>query len=411
MNKVKIANHTMIENTEDKSYLIFVDHRFSKMAEKAIKFVLPKCQLKPYELNNNSDFNTVFFKLEIKNTSDDIPKMIKKSASSFVDFVMPVDSIIDIGNSIKYEKIEDVIRKIIDNCGYASFKIEVKKVDHKLDETAKSIEVHLGGDLEKLGYKADLKTPKVMMYAILLNTSVVIGHVDTSMQKDYILDLFRQSSKEKIEKLNRAEFKIEEAAKFFDIDLSKCHIGLDIGAAPGGWTHYLSQKGVRMVAVDKALLNYKKMGDKKVLILADEIDTPKIKEIIKTENLANTISVESIVNESIDFKNYGIIHIKANMEPNDRLELLKKFGKFDLLTIDTNTSPLESTTIVNSLAELLNPEASLVMTAKLVTRNFNKHVSTVEAELSKNYKSIKLKKLPHNRREFTVHGVYKGNGK
>ena len=66
---------------------------------------------------------------------------------------------------------------------------------------------------------------------------------------------------------------------------------------------------------------------------------------------------------------------------------------------------------MNSLTELLNKNASLIMTTKLVTKDFNKHINTIITGLSKNFKNIKIKKLPHNRREFTVYGTYNGNNK
>ncbi len=410
MNIIKRAGDMEVKNNEHQHYLIFVDHRFSEMAEKALRSVLLECDLEPYKVNNNHDLNTVFFKLDIKNAPDDVAKTIKESASSFVDFVMPVDATVNTENSIDYKKVEETISKVIDDYKYLSFMIEVKKIDRVLDITAKSIEVRLGEDLEKLGYKVDLKTPEVMIYVILLKTSVIIGHIDNTLQKGFPLDPFRRSNKEGIETLNRAEFKIEEAIRFFEVDLSKHKMGLDIGAAPGGWTHYLSQHGIKMVAVDNALLNYKILGtDKRILILTDGKDMPQVQKILENEGLSDNVSVEEISNQTVDFNKYDIIHIKANMKQDDRLELLKKFGKFDFLTIDTNTLPSESTTIANSLIELLDPGASLIMTTKLMTRNFGKYIYTVETELSKNYRSVQLKKLPHNRREFTVYGVYSGS--
>jgi len=136
---------------------------------------------------------------------------------------------------------------------------------------------------------------------------------------------------------------------------------------------------------------------------------PQVQKIIESEGLSKNVSVEVIRDQSIDVNNYDIFHIKANMEQNSRIELLKQFGRFDILTIDTNTPPLESAIIANSLIELLDPEASLIMTIKLMTRNFSQHITTVETELSKRYKSIQLKKLSHNRREFTVYGIFDGN--
>jgi len=380
------------------------------MAERELRSVLPESKLEPYKTNNNNALNIAFFKLETKDVSDEVPAKIRRAASSFVDFVMPVDAIIDTGNLIEYQKIEDAISKVIDDHKHSSFKIEAKKIDFMADETAKSIEVRLGEDLERRGYRADLKTPEVVIYAILLNSSVIIGHIDTQVQKGHILDSFRQANREGVDRINRAEFKMKEAVEFFGIDLSRHKKALDIGAAPGGWTRYLSQQGIKVVAVDNALLDYKRISDgKRVLVLADEINLPQIQKKIASEGLSENVSVEGIGCQSIEVNDYDIVHIKANMEQNKRIGLLERFGGFDILAIDTNTSPLESATIANSLVELLAQEALLIMTTKLTTSAFSKHVSTVKTELSKNYSSIQLKKLPHNRRELTAYGVFNGN--
>ena len=380
------------------------------MAERELRSVLPESKLEPYKTNNNNALNIAFFKLETKDVSDEVPAKIRRAASSFVDFVMPVDAIIDTGNLIEYQKIEDAISKVIDDHKHSSFKIEAKKIDFMADETAKSIEVRLGEDLERRGYRADLKTPEVVIYAILLNSSVIIGHIDTQVQKGHILDSFRQANREGVDRINRAEFKMKEAVEFFGIDLSRHKKALDIGAAPGGWTRYLSQQGIKVVAVDNALLDYKRISDgKRVLVLADGMNLPQIQKRIASEGLSENVSVEGIGCKNIEVNDYDIVHIKANMEQNKRIGLLERFGGFDILAIDTNTSPLESATIANSLVELLAQEALLIMTTKLTTSAFSKHVSTVKTELSKNYSSIQLKKLPHNRRELTAYGVFNGN--
>lgn len=371
-----------------------------------LRSVLPDCKLEPYKISNNKRLNTCFFKLETDNTSNDILAKIRDSALSFVDFIMPVDAIIDTVNLIEYQKVRDLISKIMETYKYLSFKIEVKNIDFRIDKTAKSIEIELGSDIEENGYEVNFLDPKVVIYVILLNSSVIIGHIDTEIQKDYILDSFRQANKENTSYINRAEFKIKEAIEFFNINMNKHKLCLDIGASPGGWTHYLSQNGIRVVAVDNALLNYKMISrNKQVLVLVNKVDLTQIQNIIMEGDLSKNVSVERINNENIKFDNYDIIHIKTNMDQNNKNELLKKFGYFDILIIDTNTDPLQSTAIANSLVELLCPKASLIMTIKFMTKNFSKHIHTVETELSKNYICVKLKKLSHNRRELTVYGI------
>ncbi len=385
------------------TYLVFVDHRFSRLAEQELASALPGCKLEPHRIRNNDKLNTVFFKVEAPTT--DLPARIRESTSSFVDFVLPVDAVLDTKDTVDYLKIEDAASAVLAGNKRTSFKIEVKKAGLAADETAKSIEVRLGEELEERGYRADLKTPELMVYVILLGKSTIIGHVGAKTQKDRTLDAFRRANRQGGDRVNRAEFKIEEAIDFFGIDLGKHKMALDIGASPGGWTHYLSQHGIKVVAVDNALLNYEKVSKgKKVLVMADAADVPGIRKMLADNRLGGNVLVKGI-GEDADFSDYDIIHIKANMERDKRIELLKRFGEFDILTIDTNTAPPESSAIANSLAGLLGPGAPLVMTIKLPTSAFSKHISSAETGLSKNYTSISLKKLPHNRRELTAYGI------
>ena len=386
-------------------YLIFADNKFNKIVEKQLFTVLPSCNIQPYRVYSNNKAVTVFFKVESQENLDSVLAKISNT-SPFIDFILPVDIILNT-KPIDYSKIEDAISKVIDTFKYRSFKIEVKKLGYSSSETAKSIEVHLGRDLEKKGYVADLNNPELAIYCILLNNSTIIGHLDTSKNNEIILDHFRQANKEKVEVINRAEYKLKEALQIFRIDLKQHKRALDIGAAPGGWTHYLSQHGIKVVAVDNAFLDYKKLGNgKNILIIADTKEVPQIKKSINIDSISSNIFVCG-PKDKIRIDKFDIIHIKANIEKNNMIKLLKKFGKFDLLTIDANISPLESAYIANTLSSLLEYNATLIMSIKLVTKAFSKHISDVVNEISKNYCFIKLKKLPHNRQEITLCAIKK----
>ena len=55
--------------------------------------------------------------------------------------------------------------------------------------------------------------------------------------------------------VSRAEFKLIDALETFGIDLTGCTAALDLGAAPGGWTKALSERGLRVDAVDPVSLD------------------------------------------------------------------------------------------------------------------------------------------------------------
>lgn len=57
------------------------------------------------------------------------------------------------------------------------------------------------------------------------------------------------------EQISRAEFKLLEALEIFHLDLPAAGDALDFGAAPGGWTRILAERGLDVLAVDPASLD------------------------------------------------------------------------------------------------------------------------------------------------------------
>ncbi len=55
--------------------------------------------------------------------------------------------------------------------------------------------------------------------------------------------------------VSRAKFKLLEAEHVFGVDFSAFRHALDIGAAPGGWTSLLLERGLKVTAVDPAHLH------------------------------------------------------------------------------------------------------------------------------------------------------------
>jgi 23S rRNA (cytidine2498-2'-O)-methyltransferase len=197
---------------------------------------------------------------------------------------------------------------------------------------------------------------------------------------------------------------LEEAVEFFDVDLSKVLRALDVGASPGGWTHHLVTRGIRVVAIDNALLDYGRICEAgKVLVLAGEEELSSVENALKGRGIA----FADIKDAGIKFDDYAVIHIKANSRHIEE-GLLNRLGMFDLLTIDTNTAAADSAGIAESLAGILSPEAHLIMTIKLFSRNIGKQIASAESGLSGSYETLGIKKLPHNRDELTLHARKRG---
>ena len=57
------------------------------------------------------------------------------------------------------------------------------------------------------------------------------------------------------DQISRAKFKLLEAEQRFGLDLRQFRAGLDLGAAPGGWTSLLLERGMKVSAIDPANLH------------------------------------------------------------------------------------------------------------------------------------------------------------
>ncbi len=387
----------MAKNT----YIIFTDRRFAQTAYKELKNRFPESEF--FRSGENREIRV--FIGEIEGDAEEILYNVRTKKFSFVDIFMPVNARLGIMKEI-HEEIIETLKSLLKNEQDKSFKIEVKKVDFRTELKAKEIEILIGEALERSGFRVDLDAPEREAFIVFLEKEVLISVIDTDKEK-YILDYFREENKKRQNVVNRSEFKLREAIKFFGIDLTKVQKALDIGAAPGGWTHYLAEQGIKIAAVDNALLSYARLSEvAKLLVITDPEETENLKKITKKVPELNLMDVSDI-NTIADFGKYGIIHIKANLQPDKKIELLQKLGKFDLLTIDANIPAKECSYIANSLSELLNHGAFLVMTVKLTTRNINGYIRVINEELSKMYYGVSIKKLPYNREEFTAFAVRK----
>ncbi len=270
------------------------------------------------------------------------------------------------------------------------FRIEVKKVWTPSEETAKDIEVLLGRALEGKGFVADLKDPKVALYVILVNGKALICMLDMDRYGAYTLDIFRAANKRGYVALNRSEHKLAEAVEAFHLVISPGMSCLDIGAAPGGWSHYMLRHGARVVAVDGAWLDYKKLEAKKAIVITDD-----------DGHAMNGIDIAKPYSMPEDIAAYDLVHIKSRAE--DAVDtILDKVGQFDIVTVDMNTVPEESAKVVKSMAHAVKSGGCVVLTAKLVNNKLHKLINDAERVLSDDYGEFAVKKLPHDRMELTI---------
>ncbi len=369
------------------------------MAREEAKSIFPGCRLENYGTQG-----VVCPILVIA----EAPAKLESAEASFIDFAVRIDAVLENAKG-DYDRMEEAIAGILGENPGKSFRMEVRNIESRVGQNAKSIEVRLGRKLEERGFRADIRQGEVVIYVVLINDDVLVGYADAHSARGLAMDPLRLENAETGKVINRAEFKMIEAVDFFGIDLKKVGTCLDIGAAPGGWTHYLSHEGVRVVARDTALLDYAKVAEgKRVLVLVGGADVAATSEKISSLAPTGDITVADIEGPETGFGSYDIVHVKASIPPERLIDALGKFGKFDMLAIDANTPPADSARIANGMARLTRRGSPLVMTVKLVNLSFRKHVRAVQDGLAESYDSIRVKKLTHNRMELTAYAISKG---
>lgn len=155
--------------------------------------------------------------------------------------------------------------------------------------------------------------------------------------------------------ISRAAFKLLEAEKAFKLPLDRFTNALDLGAAPGGWTSVLLERGLKVTAVDPA-----------------EMD------------------------ESLS------LHPKLRHIRKNAAELSFAPGSFDLLVCDMSWDPYHTCRIVSNLASALSAGGSGIITLKLMYRKPFQSIQDLTEAYAEKFEIRKVKQLFHNREEVTM---------
>jgi len=330
-----------------KFFLVTVSSGFEAEAREEIKRLVP-----------NAKIHSLFFKgnlLVELHPSVDFCTLLRKAETQYIGRIFPIEKMVKISKS--EESIVRICEEIL-RLGKLregeTFVVRCKRRgSHNF--TSQDVERKLGSMLEeKINVSVDLRNPQKIVTVQIFQDKAFIGISDAEQLIVKEIKIFKKY-KSGERPLTRAEHKIKEALKAFNLETKKDFRVLDLGAAPGGWTKVLSGLAGMVVAVDPADLD------------------PSVK----------TLS--------------NVIHLKCKAE-----EIPRDIGKFDLVLNDMNLDPAESARIMVDLADLLKRDSAAIMTVKFVTRNRKKHLSQALEILKAGYTGFKIKRLPHNRYEATV---------
>lgn len=159
--------------------------------------------------------------------------------------------------------------------------------------------------------------------------------------------------------ISRAKFKLLEAEAVFGIDFAGFHEALDIGAAPGGWTSFLLERGLKVTAVDPAKLH------------PDVMASPRLTHVRKNAN-------------AVKFRE----------------------NQFDLLVCDMSWSPKLTAKMVSELLYALVPGGTAVVTVKLLSKKPMALIQEVIGTFQEAQLQVqRAKQLFHNRDEITLYMI------
>lgn len=158
------------------------------------------------------------------------------------------------------------------------------------------------------------------------------------------------------EQVSRAEFKLEELFQAYPVPLPDRGRAVDLGAAPGGWTRILRDRGLDVWAIDPGALADSLTGDPRV------------------HHVATTVG---------EFFRYNRT-------------------RFDLAVNDLRMDPRLSTRVMLDAAGALRPGAHIVLTLKTGSRRPLDTVRDCLRLLRERYQVLFARQLYHNRKEVTV---------
>ncbi|AZK49077.1 SAM-dependent methyltransferase [Paenibacillus lentus] len=159
--------------------------------------------------------------------------------------------------------------------------------------------------------------------------------------------------------ISRAKFKLLEAELTFGIDFTAFREALDIGAAPGGWTSFLLERGLKVTAIDPA----------------------KMHPSLKNHPQLTVIR-----------KNAGEVKLREE--------------QFDLLVCDMSWSPKLTAKLVSELLYSLLPGGTAIVTVKLLSKKPMALIQEVIETFHQSRMQVqRAKQLFHNRDEITLYMI------
>ncbi|AJY77062.1 SAM-dependent methyltransferase [Paenibacillus beijingensis] len=297
------------------------------------------------------------FKMEIPLDRQEVLTEIHRSEPVFLRYLQPVDGSRTIsGDADDLDWLSDAVRLSRSKLEGQRTGIHVRRAEGSpFAYSAADTKAVLDAVLAESGAEPEVRSPDMLVavYAGREQLYIGIGSV-ADMLSDWPGGAVRFQREEG--QISRAKFKLLEAEREFGLNYADFSEALDIGAAPGGWTSLLLERGLRVTAVDPAELH------------------PSLLQYRTLTVLKKNASEVKFVPET-----------------------------FDLLVCDMSWSPMQMCRLVLDLTPSLKAGAAAIVTVKLMHRKPLQTIRDVIAKLEESFTVNRAKQLFHNREEITLY--------
>lgn len=297
------------------------------------------------------------FRMTCNLSKEQVLETIASQPPIFLRHLQPIDRevVID-GNAGDLDQLSDMIRNA--RLTFANRRVAVhirKSASSAFHYTASDTKAVLDAVLEEIDAEPVVQQPEVIVSLYASGDRVYAGFgTPEELLSDWPGGAVRFQREEG--QISRAKFKLLEAERTFGVHYADYRNALDIGAAPGGWTSLLLERGLRVTAIDPADMHASLKGHPM------------------------------------------LVHLKQNAS-----DVKLAPASFDLLVCDMSWSPMLMSRLVLDLTPSLKQGAMAIVTIKLMHKKPLQTIREVKERLGTGFHVLGARQLFHNREEMTLH--------
>ncbi|BBH19900.1 hypothetical protein Back11_12450 [Paenibacillus baekrokdamisoli] len=301
------------------------------------------------------------FRMEVPLSREEAIAELLANEPIFLRHIQPIDRTLPIqGDADDLEALSELVRNARMRCEGKTIAIHLRRAEGTpFLYSASDTKAVLDAVIMELGGEPAMQSPDVIFSIYAGAEELQVGWGTPKEQlSDWPGGAVRFQREDG--QISRAKFKLLEAERAFNLHFETYKEAMDIGAAPGGWTHLLLERGLRVTSVDPAELH------------------PVLKSYPRLSYLKKNAS-------DVKFPN----------------------GTFDLLVCDMSWSPMQMSKLVLEKLDALTNRATAIITVKLMHKKPLQTIRDVIERLESEFVLKKAKQLFHNRDEITLYLIKK----